>query len=189
MQRYLLLLLFAVLLSPLALNAQQDPGAAARIARARATLAPLAPLVGEWQGDAQAMVGRGTTRTFSQHEDVTWGSMGTLMVIRGTGRSLEPATRDSIEFEAVAIVYVDPEGRVQIRAHRDGNSIDPEVEIRPDTLVWGFAVPGGRVRYTIAFGGDVWHEIGEFVRDGAPPVKTMEMRLRRGTGCSGRTCR
>jgi hypothetical protein len=54
-----------------------------------------------------------------------------------------------------------------------------DVEIRPDTMVWGFAVPGGRVRYVIALTDQTWHETGEFIRDGAPPVRTIEMRLRR----------
>jgi hypothetical protein len=53
------------------------------------------------------------------------------------------------------------------------------VQVRPDTLEWELAVPGGRVRYVIAFAGTVWHEVGHFLRDGAPPVQIIEMRLRR----------
>jgi hypothetical protein len=35
------------------------------------------------------------------------------------------------------------------------------------------------VRYTIAYNADRWHEIGEFLREGAPPFRTIEMDLRR----------
>jgi len=157
-----------------------DPQAPARTARAREALAPLAALIGEWEGPATAMVGPGRTRTFTQHELVAWGSLGTVIVVRGTGRSTEAANVGAIEFEATGIIWVDEEtGKVTMRTHRDGRSIQPDIEVRPDTIVWGFAVPGGRVRYTIAFGGDSWHEVGEFIRDGAAPIRTMEMRLAR----------
>jgi hypothetical protein len=46
-------------------------------------------------------------------------------------------------------------------------------------MVWSFAVPGGRVRYVIALTDQTWHETGEFIREGAAPVRTIEMRLRR----------
>jgi hypothetical protein len=162
------------------LSAQMDPQAPARIARAKAALAPLANLVGEWEGPANAMVGRGQSRTFTQHELVEWGSMGTAMIVRGTGRSTEPANAGAIEFEATAIIWVNEEtGAIQMRTHRDGRSVELDVEVRPDTIIWGFAVPGGRIRYTIAFTATSWHEVGEFIRDGGQPIKTMEMRLAR----------
>jgi hypothetical protein len=168
----------ALVQSPLA--AQMDPQAPARIARAKAALAPLANLVGEWEGPANAMVGRGQSRTFTQHELVEWGSMGTAMLVRGTGRSTEPANAGAIEFEATAIIWVNEEtGAVQMRTHRDGRSVELDVEIRPDTIIWGFAVPGGRIRYTIAFTATSWHEVGDFIRDGGQPIRTMEMRLAR----------
>ena len=47
-------LLLLALASPLR---AQDPRAAANIARAKSALAPLAPLVGQWEGDASAMMG------------------------------------------------------------------------------------------------------------------------------------
>jgi hypothetical protein len=161
-------------------TAAQDPGAPARIQRAKEALAVLAPLVGQWEGNANAVVGRGQSRTFVQHEDVTWGSMGTVIVVRGTGRSTEAHNRGAIEFEATAIIWFDDEAnKIRMRTHRDGRSLELDVDVKPDTIIWGFAVPGGRVRYTTAFGGDSWHEVGEFIREGAAPVRTMEMRLPR----------
>jgi hypothetical protein len=170
----------AITLATAPLDAQMDPQAPARTARARAALAVLAPLLGEWEGPANAMVGPGRTRNFTQHELVELGSMGTVMIVRGTGRSTEAANAGAIEFEATAMIWVDEQsGRLRMKTHRDGRSVEPDVEVRADTIVWGFAVPGGRVRYTIAFGNDTWHEVGEFVRDGAAPIRTMEMRLQR----------
>jgi hypothetical protein len=178
--RLLLTLVATLLAVQTPLGAQMDPGAPARVARAKAVLAPLANLVGEWEGPANAMVGQGRSRTFTQHELVEWGSMGTAMLVRGTGRSTEPANAGAIEFEATAIIWVDEEtGAIRMRTHRDGRSVELDVEVRPDTIIWGFAVPGGRIRYTIAFTATSWHEVGEFIREGGQAFKTMEMRLAR----------
>ena len=45
--------------------------------------------------------------------------------------------------------------------------------------VTGIVTGGGRVRYTIALSNDTFHEIGEFLRPGAPPIRTIEMTLKR----------
>ncbi len=167
------------LLMPLESSAQ-DPGAERRIARSREALAPLAGLVGQWEGPARATVGPGRTLEARQSEDVAWGSNATVLIVRGTGRSVADADKGRILFEATAMIWYDPEtDRVRMRTHRDGQSLEPELEIKPDTIIWGFDVPGGRVRYTTAFGGGRWHEIGEFLRAGAPPIRTMEMTLER----------
>ncbi len=156
----------------------QDPRAEATIARSRAALAPLTALLGEWEGDAKAMIGPGQTLVVRQHEDVRWASNGTVLVVNGTGRSTEAADRGKIIFQAMAVFWYDIElDRVRMRTFRDGLSIEPELEIKGDTLVWGFPVPGGRVRFTTAFGGDRWHEVGHFLREGAPPVVTVDMPL------------
>lgn len=175
-----LALVLAFLLSaPLA---AQDPQAQARVARAREVLAPIAEIVGRWEGDADAMVGRGEMLLIRQLEDVVWGASGTVILIRGTGLSTEAATRGDTIFEAAAVLWVDETtGAPKMRTHRDGRSVDAEIEIRPDTVIWGFPVPGGRVRYTIALTDDTWYEIGEYLREGSPAIKTIEMRLRRVT--------
>jgi hypothetical protein len=161
----------------------QDPRAeatAAAIARAKAALAPLASLVGAWDGDARAMMGPGRTLRVRQSEDITWGASETVIIIKGTGRGVEGPTTGQVVFEAAGIIWFDAQaGRVRMMTHRDGQAVEPTLELRPDTLIWGFPVPGGRVRYTIAFGNDAWHEVGEFLRDGAPPVVTTELTLRR----------
>jgi hypothetical protein len=174
-----LLVLALLAMFPPALLAQ-DPGAPARIARAQAALAPLAGLVGFWEGPATAVVGQGRTREFVQTEDVQWAASGTVITVRGIGRSTEPETRGQIQHDAVAIIWLDDEtGKLRFRTHREGRSLEMDLEVKADTIIWGFAVPGGRVRFTTAFGNGVWHELGHFLREGAPPVQTMELRLRR----------
>lgn len=152
-----------------------DPAALAR--RSREALAPIQRIAGQWEGEARAWEGPGEPIVVRQHEDVVLGARGTVIQIRGTGR--DPAT-SSIVFEAAATLWFDPQAdRVRMRTHRDGNSVEPEIEIRPDTIVWGFPVAGGRVRYVIALTDSTWHELGYYEREGARPVRTIEMHLRR----------
>lgn len=116
-----------------------------------------------------------------QFEDVTFGAGSTVLMIRGTGRSADPANRGAIVFEAAATIWFDPEaGRLRMRAHRaEGVAVEPELEMKTDTLVWGFAVPGGRVRYITHFTATDWHETGHFLREGAPAMPFIDMRLKK----------
>lgn len=157
--------------------AAQDPRAAADLARARAAVGPVAGLVGQWEGEASVRTGPGEPMKVLQSEDIVWGASQSVIMIRGTGR--DPATR-AIVFEAAGVVWYDADaGRIRMRTHRDGRSVEPEIEVRPDTLVWSFPVPGGRIRYTIALTADTWHEVGDFIPEGRAPMRTIEMRLRR----------
>lgn len=152
-----------------------DPAALAR--RSREALAPIQRIVGQWEGQARAWEGPGEPIVVRQHEDVVFGAQGTVIQIRGTGR--DPGDGRVI-FAAAATLWFDlQENRVRMRTHRDGNSVEAEVEIRPDTLVWGFPAAGGRVRYVIALTDSTWHEVGTFTREGMGSARTLEMHLRR----------
>ncbi len=155
----------------------QAPTPAAQVERARAALAPVAKMLGQWEGEARVVEGPGEPIRVLQSEDIISAASGTLIFIRGTGR--DPRTRALI-FEAAGTVWFDLEAnRLRMRTHRDGRSVEPDIEVKPDTLIWGFAVPGGRVRYVIALTDSTWHEVGTFERSGAAPFQTIEMRLRR----------
>lgn len=174
------LVVLAVVAIASSASAQRHPDAPRNIARAKAALAPYAMLAGTWDGEARASVGRDQWMTVAQHERVEWHAFGTVLLIRGTGRSLDAANKDEVVFEALATIWYDAEqDKVRMRTHVDGTSIEPAVEVKADTIIWGFPVSGGRIRYTIAVNGDEWHEVGHFIREGAPPVLTVDMRLRR----------
>jgi hypothetical protein len=145
--------------------------------RERAALAPLARLAGTWEGMATAVIGPGQTEQAMQHEQVDFGSGNTVLVVRGTGRLKD----GKVIHDATALIWYDAEAnKLRMRAHRmEGISVEPDIEVNGDTLVWGFNVPGGRVRFTIAFTDSTWHEVGHFLREGAPPVQTIEMRLKK----------
>jgi hypothetical protein len=167
-------LLVLLLATPLA---AQDPRAAADIAKAREALKPIARMAGQWAGEAEVRMGPGPALKVAQSEDISWGASGTVLFIKGTGR--DPGTQ-AVNFEAAGTIWYDAEaGKLRMRTFTSGRSVEPELEIRPDTIVWGFPVPGGRIRYTIALTDDTWHEVGDYLADGRPPMRTIDMRLRR----------
>ena len=149
----------------------------------RAGLAPLSRLVGRWEGDATVMTGPNQTKLVRQFEDVVLGAGATVLMVRGTGR-LKDGDPGTVVYEAAATIWFDASAqKLRMRAHRmEGMAVEPDIEVKGDTLVWAFNVTGGRIRYTIVFSDAEWHEVGHFLRDGAPPIQIMEMRLRRISG-------
>ena len=147
--------------------------------RERAALAPLTKLVGIWEGDASAMIGPGQMHAARQREVVELGAGGTVLIVRGTGRLKEENNR--VVHDAAAMIWFDAAAnKLRMRAHRmEGITVEPDLELKGDTLVWGFQVQGGRIRYTTVFSDTDWHEVGHFIREGMPPVVTMDMRLKK----------
>jgi hypothetical protein len=172
------LLSILTVLTPIAVLRAQHTAGDGEVPKGRVMLAPLQALVGRWEGEASVVAGRSGAVRVRQSEDVVWGAGQTVLMIRGTGRAKDS---DHILFEAAAILWYDPDAdRLRMRAHRaEGVSVDADVELKKDTLVWGFPANGGRVRYTLAFDADEWHETGQFLRPDGAPVPILEMRLRR----------
>jgi hypothetical protein len=114
-----------------------------------------------------------------QREVVELGAGGTVLIVRGTGRLKEENNR--VIHDAAAMIWFDAAtNKLKMRAHRmEGITVEPDIELRGDTLVWGFQMQGGRIRYTTVFSDTDWHEVGHFIREGMPPVLMMEMRLKK----------
>jgi hypothetical protein len=151
-------------------------------ARARAALAPLSKLVGQWDGEARvSMIPGAMPQVVRQHYDVTSGPGGTTLNLKGIGRATTPAGKDSVVFQATAtLFYDDALGKLRVRARvQQGDSVLAEVEQKPDTLIWGFPIQGGRVRFTIAYSNTDWHEVGHFVTANGQSIPTVDMRLKK----------
>ena len=84
-------------------------------------------------------------------------------------------------FNAFAIITYDPARRsYSMRSHAMGYAGDYPLTVRPDGFSWSHpAGPNATVRYTATIRDGEWHEVGERIAGSAPPVKTLEMRLRR----------
>lgn len=149
-----------------------DP--AARLAAQREAMKALAFLDGEWRGTARAEEAPG--------EMLHTERVGTLL--DGTIRLVEGRAYDSAgktQFNAFAVISYDPVRRsYSMRSHAMGFAGDYPLAVRPDGFSWSHpAGPGATVRYSATVKNGEWHEVGERIAGSAPPVKTVELRVRR----------
>lgn len=154
-----------------------DP--AARMAAQREAMKSLAFLDGEWRGTAMAEESPGEMRHTER--------VGTLL--DGTIRLVEGRAYDSAgktQFNAFAIISYDPVKRTySMRSYAMGYAGDYPLTVRPDGFSWSHpAGPGATIRYTATVKEGQWHEVGERVAGNSPPVKTVELHVRR-TGAGG----
>jgi hypothetical protein len=157
------------------------------LAEQRAAIARLGHWAGEWEGSGWAFTraGRGE---FTIRESVQPKLGGVALLVQGLGRSEHPETgEEMVTHDALAVLTWDPAGdRYRFRHYTaDGHEGESVLEPFGDGWRWGFRDPRGgvEVRFTIEFGADSWHEIGEVSRDGGATWQQMlEMTLRRAGG-------
>jgi len=139
-------------------------------------------LIGEWKGDAWIQMGPGKRENVIQTETVTRKAGGKVLLVEGLGRKkLEDGKAGDVVHEAIAFISWDKsKNTYRFNAHvAQQESVDTTLDSpTPNTLVWGFDTPQGKVRYTIRLTekGE-WNEVGEFSRDGANWLKFFEMTL------------
>jgi hypothetical protein len=157
----------------------QDPAMQARLSEeARARMAPLGVLVGEWEGSGWYRMGQAEAQEFAQRETVRWAAGAEVLVIDGLGKDGE----GNPVHQAFAMVSWDPlAGAHVMHAYSaGGGEVTDTPYVSADSLVWGFAEPrGGRIRFTIHVGEDAWREVGEYSPDGTTWYRFLEMGLRR----------
>jgi hypothetical protein len=161
--------------------AAQGNGSSAT-ARARAALAPFQRLVGTWEGDARVTLVPGApAQVVRQQEVFSLGVDGTTMTVQTVARATEGPQKGAVIFQASATVWYDTQlNKLRMKARQAaGDSVEADIAVRPDTLIWSLPMQGGRIRFTIAHSATDWHEVAHFIRDGAPPIQAMEMRLKK----------
>ena len=147
----------------------------------RAGIERLAFMVGHWRGEAWMQRGPERVRT-TMTERVERKLDGAVLLVEGLGLVPGPdSTAPRPVHQALAVVTFDPAAgtyglRSYIATGQFGDFVLTQV---PGGVSWTREVPGGRIRNTAHIGGDTWHEIGEFSRDGVAWVQIMEMNLRR----------
>jgi hypothetical protein len=154
----------------------QRPGAGAA---ADSAMAPLAWLIGEWEGEAVAFSRTGRSPGTAR-ESVQGRLNGRALVMEGIGREPSADGKGRVVHHAVGLLTYDPERRRYVlRALSEGGVVDAEATIIDGVFTWGFQVPGGQIRYHIRQVDGEWHETGEYSADGTTWRKMLEMKLRR----------
>ena len=160
------------------------PGAAAQVPAQpagteaqRAAVSALDFMDGEWRGEAVIHHPGGDSVTLTQTERVGPMLGGSIKVIEGRGYAADGST----QFNAMAVVSWNArEGRYNFRSWANGYSGDYKFEPTPDGFRWETqAGPNARMVYVATIKDGVWHEVGDYVAEGQPPRRTIEMRLRR----------
>lgn len=158
------------------------PQVAAQVASPpKGPVAPLAFMLGQWEGPAWMDMGPRGRREVRQHEWVRTTAGGSVIAVQGQGTATLPDGSEQLVFDAFAVMYRDHEGKLAMRAYRGDEYVDPEIVLTANGLIWSFTDPrAGRVRYTMTHTpADEWNEIGERSPDGTTWVKFFEMTLQR----------
>ena len=155
----------------------QAPDSKALLAAQGKAMQPLAMMDGVWRGPAIIHQAGGRKLEITQTERIGPFLGGTVKVIEGKGYAAD----GSVHFNALGVVYFNPAtGKYAMQSHAQGLSGEFAFEVRPDGYAWSHpAGPGRRVQYTATIKDGTLTEIGEFVMDGQPPVRTFEMHLKR----------
>jgi hypothetical protein len=159
---------------PAAAQNPHDP--ATRIAAQRAAMARLAFLDGVWRGPAWSLTPQGR-REMIQAERIGPFLDGAVRVMEGRGYAMD----GSVAFNAFGIVSFDPAtSRYSLTSWAMGYSGTFPLRLTEDGYVWEApAGPGATIRYTAVIRDGSWHEVGERIAGDAPPVRVVELNLRR----------
>jgi len=166
----------AVLVAPATASAQFAPSPAGTPEQ-RAAIARLDFMDGEWRGTATTYAPGRPPVVLTQTERV--GSLlgGSIKVIEGRGYVQDGST----QFNAMAIVGWDQrQGRHTFRSYAMGFQGDYPFEVTADGFKWETpAGPNAKIQYTARVKDGVWEEDGDYVAEGRPPVRYIELRLKR----------
>jgi hypothetical protein len=156
--------------------AQGPPDPTARIAGQKAAMKALAWMDGVWRGPAVTTGPSGRRIEVTQTERV--GSLldGAVRVVEGRAYNADGSTG----FNALGIIAYDPDKDAYgMRSYAMGQVGDFPLTLTLTGAVWTIPAGPATIRYTISVKDGVWHEVGERVVEGRPPLPFFEMTLKR----------
>ena len=156
--------------------AQGPPDPAARIAKQQAAMKALSWMDGVWRGPAAITSPGGQKITVTQTERSGPLLGGAVHVVEGRGYNADGSTG----FNALGIISYDlDKDAYSMRSYAMGQAGDFPMVLTPTGAVWTIPAGPATIRYTITAKDGVWHELGERVVEGQPPMPFFEMTLKR----------
>jgi hypothetical protein len=156
--------------------AQSPPDSAARIARQKAAMKALAWMDGVWRGPAVTTGPGGRRIEVTQTERSGPLLDGAVHMVEGRGYNADGSTG----FNALGIISYDPDkAAYSMRSYAMGQVGDFPMTLTEAGAVWTIPTGPATLRYTITAKDGVWHEVGERVVEGQPPLPFFEMTLKR----------
>ncbi len=131
---------------------------------------------GVWRGPAVTTRPGGVKITVTQTERSGPLLGGAVHVVEGRGYNADGSTG----FNALGIISYDPDkDAYSMRSYAMGQAGDFPMVLTPTGAVWTIPAGPATIRYTITAQDGVWHEVGERVVEGQPPMPFFEMTLKR----------
>jgi hypothetical protein len=165
---------FILAATPIAAPAQPDP--APRLAAQREAIGRLSFMDGTWRGTAWTLTREGR-HELTQTERVGAFLGGTVRVVEGRGYEAD----GTISFNALGVISYDPDtSRYSFSAWAQGRGGDFPFQVTDTGFTWETpAGPGAIIRYTATVRNGTWHEVGDRIAPGQPPLRVVELNLRR----------
>ena len=146
------------------------------IAAQREAMKRFAFLDGAWRGPASTLLPNGEKHALTQTERVGPLLDGSIRVVEGRG--YEPDGKTG--FNALGVISYEPAGKVyKMRSYAQGRVGDFVVTPTPDGFSWEIPAGPATIRYTAALRDGEWHEVGDRIVQGQPPMRFFEMTLKR----------
>jgi len=154
-----------------------DPRFAAMAAERTQAMAKLSFMRGTWAGSARGSAPDGTPFEVKQTERMGPMLNGDIVVVEGRGYEKD----GRVAFNAFGVVSYNVFTKAyEIRSYAMGFAGTFPFRLTANGFVWETpAGQGATMRYTATIGNGTWHEIGERIAEGKPPVKMIEMSLTR----------
>ncbi len=134
-------------------------------------------LDGTWRGPAWTLTPDGQRREVTQTERVGPFLGGAVKVVEGRGYAAD----GTVAFNAFGIISFDPEKKAYaMRSYAMGHATDFPVTVTPVGFGWERpAGPNAVVKYVATVKDGTWFESGDYVAQGQPPRRILEMTLKR----------
>lgn len=144
---------------------------------AKAKMAKLRALHGTWRGEASGVDRHRKPYKITQTERVGPLLDGEILLVEGRGYSADGNT----QFNAFAVMSWNPRTqKYEFRSYTDGMSGTFEANVTENGFVWETpAGPDAKMVFTATIKDGRWHEVGEYIAKGRPPMKVFEMNLTR----------
>jgi hypothetical protein len=152
------------------------PDTAAR----RTAMQKLAFMVGQWSGDAWAMIGPNQRVDMRQVETIRYSVGGQVMLVEGVGRRLVNGAPTDTMFQALATIEWLPQRGYIMRSYTlMGHYGEFPLEVSAQGFDWQAPAAGGVVRYKMRITDDgSWDERGEYSANGRS-FPAVQMLLRK----------
>jgi hypothetical protein len=149
----------------------------------RAAMMKLNFLVGKWSGEASVLRGPGQFVDLSQTEEAQFKLDGLVLMIEGVGRT-QPDGK--LALQALGLIsFDDDSGTYRMRAFNDGRWLETEVKLADGgrTITWGFTLGEMKTNSVLRLNqNDEWIELAELTIGTRPPLKLMDLAVRRVSG-------